>query len=150
MEDYIYILVGIIWVVFSIIKGRQQNKPSKQSEDHSPTPGKKSSLEEFLEEFLPPERQPETIYESYDDDVVNRHEEVPLENTEYQAYSGIFEDNFNDEAQSLEEIDYSPKMSLTSFENDEEAFTEDQAPNRFHFDLRQAVIYNTILSRSYV
>ena len=162
MEDFIYILLGIVWVVFSIIKGTQKKK-SPQFEDTDDTaPNRGGGLEEWLEEFLPPASKPvkaeETYYPSYDDDVTAyNHEENTAaiidegapDAASYKFYDGTLED-IAPEIVSLEEMD---DLSHLLYKNEEDQLNESSALNTLNwhenFSLRNAIIYQAILERPY-
>ena len=150
MEDYIYILIGIIWVVFSVIKGSQKNKQTQYAEDEDTIPERKSTLEEFLEELLPPMEKPTVTYQSYDDEAIAEIEEAIPE--KYLAYSGMNWEEYETNENSSDNIGIS-HSSLTS--NQEQEFFETNEDDLgyfrggYEFDLRKAVIFSSILERPY-
>ncbi|MDP2236834.1 MAG: hypothetical protein Q8J88_10405 [Bacteroidales bacterium] len=151
MEDYIYIIIGIIWIVFSVIKGSQKNKKIHDTDYEEDIPEKRSALEEFLEELLPPMEKKEVAYESYDDETIAELSEAIPE--KYMAYSGMNWEEYNHEEDNAGHVKKQSSALITKSEDKEnyEAF-EDESRNYKTweaFDLRQAVIYSTILERPY-
>lgn len=148
MEDYIYIVIGIIWIVFSIVKAKQKNQPREGIEGEEHLPRKKSSLEELFEEIMPPSLKEEVVYESYDDIVEEETYAIPG----YEAYSGMVENETNNEnIISLEEMD-DPRPLLYNNNEDEKYHSWSPSPllkDMVFFDLRKAVLYSAILERPY-
>ena len=70
-EDFLYVLVGLVWVVFSIYKGSQKKKKAQRPEGEK-SKGK-SAIEEILGEFLGVK----------EDEVVYREEQVQTESGNY-------------------------------------------------------------------
>lgn len=165
MEDFIYILLGIVWVVFSIIKGTQKKKQAQYEDLDDTTPERGGGLEEWLEEFLPPSPKPakveETYYPSFDDDATAydheenatafeafEHEGAP-DAASYKFYDGTLED-IAPEIVSLEEMD---DLSHMLYKTDEDQSKESSSRNTSswheNFSLRNAIIYQAILERPY-
>ncbi|PKP52063.1 MAG: hypothetical protein CVT92_10700 [Bacteroidetes bacterium HGW-Bacteroidetes-1] len=148
MEDYIYIVIGIIWIVFSIVKAKQKNRPREGMEDEEQLPRKKSSLEELFEEIMPSSLKEEVVYESYDDIVEEEAYSIPG----YEAYSGMVEnETHNEKIISLEEMD-DPRHLLHNTVEDEKYHSWSPSPilkDMDFFDLRKAVLYSAILERPY-
>jgi len=159
MEDLIYILIGVIWIVFSIIKGTQKNAKKPAGTTQSKPSEKKSTLEEMLEEWLPP--MPEPKYEAeeeieYEGDYpAYSYEESPAYESSYDFHSDNYDEiEYETEIVSLEELDEikpslvagnSNDADLAAIDHNHETFAEVET-----FNLRKAVIYNAILERPYV
>lgn len=147
MEDFIYVLLGLIWLVFSVMNAK------KKKQTPAPNTLPKSELEEILEEFFPPKKSSPTAQPYVDEDETVL-ETIPadesfqaLETTQplgaFNAYSGEWVDE--EDAVSVEEL---PGISALEAAN---------APNTTHhqwpvdaahpFDLRKAVMYQAILQR---
>jgi len=139
-EDYFYILVGLIWVAFSIYKGIQKKK-SQQTPNQKVK--KKSVLETLMDEFLEQEEtvQPEPIVY-----------EAPSEDIE-------FEEEVKDEVFSYDDIDeksnYNKSTEVYSNRTDAKRRfktnlkTPSTKRKKTRFDLRKAVVYSEILNRRY-
>lgn len=139
-EDYFYILVGLIWVAFSIYKGMQKKKSKQATGDQVK---KKSVLETLMDEFLEKEQQiqPEPIiYEAPIDDELNKEKagDEPF------SYDDIYEkSNYNeaDELYTKKPVDKSKLKANLNLPR--------KTRKRTQFDLRKAVIYSEILNRRY-
>jgi hypothetical protein len=151
MEDYIYIIIGIIWIVFSVIKGSQKNKKIHTTDYEEDIPEKRSALEEFLEELLPPMEKKEVTYESYDDEAIAELSEAIPE--KYMAYSGMnWEEYSHDEDKSVQVKKHSRPLISKSEDEDTVEASDDESSYSITweaFDLRKAVIFSTILERPY-
>ena len=56
-EDYIYILVGIVWIAYSIYKGTQKSKSKQNKQNETePVEKKKSVFETFLDKIIVEEK----------------------------------------------------------------------------------------------
>lgn len=152
MEDVIYIILGLVWVVFSVINA---NKKKQQPA----SPGRpKSELEEIFGELFPkPDknvRNDESIpYEEYTAEQDFPAAEESTQETlqplgAYDAFTG----EWNDEAANPVEVieEEKPAFTLSASEKHEQ-----DAPKNEHLyndavfplDLRKAVIYQAILQR---
>jgi len=151
MEDYIYIIIGIIWIVFSVIKGSQKNKKIQDTDYEEDIPEKRSALEEFLEELLPPMERKEVTYESYDEETIAELSEAVPE--KYMAYSGMNWQESNHDEDNSSQVKNRHKHLISNNEDDdafEDIHTESSNFNSWGaFDLRKAVIFSTILERPY-
>lgn len=159
MDDLIYILIGIIWIVFSIIKGTQKNPKTPTGSNPNPSPGNKSTFEEMLEEWLPQmteaHRDVEEEYDNQSEVPVFSAEDSSVYKSAYEPLVNKYKEfDYDVEIISLEELD-EIQPSLSSYERYEQK--EDASTGNFEqinlsesFDLRKAVIYSTILERPYV
>lgn len=139
-EDYFYILVGLIWVAFSIYKGMQKKK-SKQTTGEEVK--KKSVLETLMDEFLEKEQQiqPEPIiYQAPTDDelIEEKAADEPF------SYDDIYEKSNYNEADDVYTKKPVVKNKLKANLN-----LPGKTRKRTRFDLRKAVIYSEILNRRY-
>ncbi len=128
MEDFIYILLAIVWLVVSIIGGRkkklaQQAKNNPQTREvetyNTPTPTAKSEIEDMLEEFFgtgtskptpAPARQPEPVltdeeYTPFQDYKPITESLETIEEPQYRDYQGVFtvSEDYNFSAESKNE-----------------------------------------------
>jgi len=139
-EDFFYILVGLIWVGFSIYKGMQKKK-SQQST--AKTVKKKSVLETLMDEFLEKQEPVQTepiVYE----EPLQAPEEKEEVSPEIFSYDDIYEkSNYNEVSEvyaKKTETKSRPKANLKTLS------VKRKKP---HFDLKKAVIYSEILNRRY-
>jgi hypothetical protein len=163
MEDYFYILVGILWIVFSVIKARSKNKQS-QSEDTTEETGRRSTLEDILGELLENEeyQQPEPIPQKKAVETITSSEntETTYQSLEeaftvpevYSQYTGeITDDNLlKGIYESLEDEKEVKLVTTNNLTDTDNTIPENKTRliNR-DFDLRKAVVYSVILERPY-
>lgn len=140
-EDYFYILVGLIWVAFSIYKGIQKKK-SQQAPDQKTK--KKSVLETLMDEFLEKEEAVQTepiVYEAPSQDIEFEEEEV---REEVFSYDDVYEEsNYNEAAEvhcKRGEVKSRLKTNLK---------TPSTKRKKMRFNLKKAVVYSEILNRRY-
>jgi hypothetical protein len=163
MEDYFYILVGILWIVFSVIKARSKNKQS-QSEDTTEETGRRSTIEDILGELLENEeyQQPEPIPQKKAVETITSSEntETTYQSLEeaftvpevYSQYTGeITDDNLlKGIYESLEDEKEVKLVTTNNLTDTDNTIPENKTRliNR-DFDLRKAVVYSVILERPY-
>ncbi len=152
MEDVIYIILGLVWVVFSVINA---NKKKQQPA----SPGRpKSELEEIFGELFPKPGKNVTNTESIPYEEYSAEQDFPSaeESTQetlqplgaYDAFTG----EWNDEAANPVEVIEAEKPTVTLSTSDKH---EQDAAKYEHFhndavfplDLRKAIIYQAILQR---
>ncbi|GAB1418856.1 hypothetical protein MASR2M12_16210 [Bacteroidales bacterium] len=152
MEDLIYVLLAIVWLLFSVANAK------KKKQQAAPTTLPKNPLEDLFDEFLPKvpsitpderENQSGTPYPA---------ETIMAENTSletlqpigpYDAYTGEWK------AESLTNYDPTNILSQLSFtpqpdEETEIGEKEKHSPQQRKlagFNLRNAIVYQTILQR---
>lgn len=136
MEDVIYILLAVAWVVFSVVKG------SKKKDLTPTTTRPKSQLEEIFGDFFPHPVEPEVEYESLEDIQPEEVEPFNEFDEKYKKYMGILDQ----ETTSLEEGFYEHKMEALD-QNREQQNEYDHGNFRSAFNLRQAMIYQVLLQR---
>ena len=146
-EDYIYIIIGLVWIVFSIYKGAQKNKARKQ------TPVSPESEE----------KKPASIFDGFLEKLMKEEEEVPYEPVElhpktdeniqvvHSESEKIFSyDDLVEKSNHLKETDVYEEKAVTKSTLNQELKTHlKQARTKPRFDLRKAVIYSEILNRRY-
>ncbi len=140
-EDFFYILVGLIWVAFSIYKGVQKKKaqgiPAKSRK-------KKSMLETLLDEFLEKQEQPEpepVVYEA-SPEPADIEEET---RQEVFSYDDLYEKSNYSEVSEVYEKKPEPKTNLKT------KLTKPTVKRKKpRFNLRKAVIYSELLNRRYI
>lgn len=149
-DDYIYILVGLIWLGFSIYKGVQKKKaassPVTDAEDGNPPEKKKSIFDDFLNQILQ-EEEP-VPYQPVDEEIPIEKEPVVAENiTENRQFS--YDDNY-EESNYLAQTDVYQKESAarSTLETQIETPPKKQL-KKPRFNLRKAVIYSEILNTRY-
>ncbi len=168
MEDYIYILIGLLWIVFSIIKANKKKNIAipdeadeyEEYEDFEESSHEqKSTFDELLEEFL-------------GEGSTAKSQSKPFKAEPEQTVDSIFNmdkpatftpeiENKEDIASEIDEDPLEPIYIMDESERISEerltqtAVTDDYSSplmrtiQKKHFDLRKAVIYSTILHRPY-
>lgn len=144
MEDFIYILIGVIWLVFSVIKGTQKRKTQDQNQQAGSTQQRKErSFDDILTEILGEESEPQTVFQ----EVSEQESTIEITETEvggaYQSLEDLYliehKEQLNKEGNSK---DNSVKRAI-------EPETIKKIKDHQPFDLRRAIIYQAILERPY-
>lgn len=179
MEDFIYIILGIVWLVISILGGKkkkqaQQSQPSQPQPYEQPRQPKQeqSEIEDMLEEFFgtgnktqKSEPAPETMYEkeqqSYQQVETPAESLETLEDNEYKRYETKYsvgkdyEFSAEGKIETLEDLINQYKMSDQQIQEEEERLSvvdldlEEAVRNSIDFDARKAIIYSEIINRKY-
>ncbi|RLD34512.1 MAG: hypothetical protein DRI88_01450 [Bacteroidetes bacterium] len=135
-EDFLYILIGIIWVAFSIYKGSKRKKQTqKQSVKKD-----KGFFETLLEEVTKQDQQQVDIPYT---------QEIPLSETPLPPEERIF--SYDD---AYEEENYKePEVILATDETQQKTDLKTQSQTaerkKLRFDLKKAIIYSEILQPKY-
>ena len=139
-EDFLYILIGIVWVAFSIYKGSKRKKPvTKQNLEKN-----KGFFETLLEEVTKQDQQQVDV--PYVPQVPLSETPLPSENREEErifSYDDAYEEeNFKEPEVILATDEPHKKTDLKK---------QSQAPGskRLRFDLKKAIIYSEILQPKY-
>lgn len=154
MEDFIYILIGIAWIAYTVYnqgqkqKQKQLQKPGNKPEDKVtvPTDRKESILDKkFNFESLFDLEEINTEY--LDDpvsrlDVVTEEDETAFFEAENEGVSK-FEEMLSTEPDSAVEIKVNPEEDKKELQFG--CFEEDGS-----FDVRKAIIYSEILNPPYI
>ncbi|NQT78002.1 MAG: hypothetical protein HQ565_09830 [Bacteroidetes bacterium] len=151
MEDYIYILIGVIWLAASIYKATQKKKQKAQQAKPvtSATPGNTpgSEARSLLEELLGGQQvnipEPAVIETEYSDSM--------LEEAETNKAGGSFQSEYANlghkglEALSGEGVSSLGNIPFHDIMKEQKKKTS--VPGKI--DLRKAIIYSAILERPY-
>ncbi|MBE9485276.1 MAG: hypothetical protein IMY74_10545 [Bacteroidetes bacterium] len=151
MEEFIYILIGVIWLGASIYKASQKKKqkarPQSQAssvpEEETAVSRTKSLLEQLLEGQQVQVPEPELVEYEYDEPMLTEIEDKPL--------SGSFQSEYAGHSKGLEALESEGMSSLgrISFVDIMKETTEKQH-KAARIDLRKAIIYSAILERPYI
>ncbi|MDY0101698.1 MAG: hypothetical protein RBS07_02105 [Lentimicrobium sp.] len=174
MDDFLYIIIGIVWVVYSLYTNKQKQQKKRLLEEQrksqsSPQPEPQSPRSIF-EQLLDPEPQiPEPINESVPesytesksgpfDDYLNPSPNYIPEISEEEPYRSKYQslEIIKDEVSaSYFENQYESRGDMNYYDNREmaesthnEVALQDQLSEEF--DLRKAVIYSEILNPRYI
>ena len=153
MEDYLYIIIGIVWVVYSIYSSRQKilkkqsqgappGKPSQSSPLPIPGGGGKTLLEDILREFTG-EPAPATVINQPENSARVPNQE--LLQTNNPGKSSSVQSNLPETTP-----DYLQKEPSTSVKTHtiQKQVTKNESFAR-KFNLREAVIFSELLNRKY-
>jgi len=143
-EDFFYILIGVIWIAFSIYQGQKKRKQKTTSKPT--TEKKKGFFESLLDEVNEKNQQFE---ETFEDDIKPQLETTEaVENTFEEkkfSYDDYYEERNYDEAE--EAISESESIGKSIFDQQLKPVRRKKGKPRF--DLRKAVIYSEILKPRY-
>jgi hypothetical protein len=144
MEDFIYILIGIIWLVFSVIKGTQKKKATS-ADQHSETSQKEKgrTFEDIMSEILGEDRQTEYVEVSEQESTIDLETAEPEVGSAYQSLEDIYLKEQQERLKNIEILEEEP-VELSS----EPQFSEESSIHS-SFDLRKAIIYQALLERPY-
>lgn len=175
MEDFVYIILVIAWLVISIMKRKPKSdtpaKPRPASQPETTSAPRPIDLEEMLQDFFgkkaepTPEPEPEPVreqtaiersyerqeqqYASYDDDYINMpepvFEEFPGQEAVVEEYKFITEIR-EQTIDDLIRINAAEDARLLAAQLAEENAERADLPD---FDVRTAVIFSEILNRKY-
>lgn len=141
-EDFFYILIGIIWIAFSIYQG--QKKRRQKSSSQPATKKKKSFFETLLDEVTEKNQQHEEVYDS-EVEVSPAVEDVKIYEEKKFSYDDYYEERNYEKAEDV----------LIKNKPTEQYFPDQKLKSRFvkkrksRFDLKKAVIYSEILKPKY-
>lgn len=146
-EDYIYIVVGVIWIAYSIYKGTQKGKSKtrKPAKSQNQEEKKKSVFETFFDEILVDEKQ--NPYEAVPDEIEVKEFDIVDEKVEEEVFSF---DDYYEESNLQSKIEVSEVESIVQNQQKKDLeITPSKKRRKPRIDLRKAVIYSEILNRRY-
>ena len=162
MDNFLYIIIGIVWVVYSLYTSKQKQEKKRQMEAQrkgqplpEPGPQKPRSM---LEQLLDPDNKfsnPTAVpYDEYEDTMESDLPEFSEEQSymsEYQPLEiiqhEISDDYFENQYLTRGETNYYDKMETLVASHDEVPLVEELVEE---FDLRKAVIFSEILKPKYI
>ncbi|MBG0781032.1 MAG: hypothetical protein H0S84_02055 [Bacteroidales bacterium] len=145
MEDFIYILIGIIWLVFSVVKSNQKKKAAmtQNQQISEPQEAKDISFEDTIAEMFAEE--PETVFQ----EVGEQESTIDMETSEPEvgmAYQSLEELYLKEQEEQIRKGEITKENSV---KNRIEPETLEKTLDHHPFDLRRAIIYQAILERPY-
>jgi len=150
--DYIYILIGLLWVGFSIYKGAQKNKKSQQTEsENNRTP---NAIDDLLGEFLG-YKQDEAVYTSEKSDsepttdMYSEERKFTPETKNVASNIFSYDDEYEEEGNFFEEkkvytTEEDNKLEKSVIKNEKKPLRRLKKPR---INIKKAVIYSAILNR---
>jgi hypothetical protein len=158
VEDFIYILIGIIWIAFSIYKGfkgsqKKKAEPVPYDDQYEKEPAsppeeqeRKSVFDSFLEEIMNEEKP--APYKPAE--IVQEKEKTTARNGDFVEREPFSYDDFYEESNYMEPSGvYNDKGTATKPTKQVELITHLQRRRKPRIDLKKAVIYSEILNRRY-
>lgn len=143
-NDYLYILLGIVWLAFSVYKGQKKKGANAQKPQQK---AGKSFLDSLLEEFVPDSQPTPVPY------VSNDETSTAVESDEkYVSEIFSYDDAVEESNETETSVVYREKgVEKTKKENVESSKVTDIQKDRFRksFNLRNAVINSEILNPRY-
>lgn len=145
-EDYIYILVGVVWIAYSIYKGTQKNKSGQGAKKNAETATKKKSVfETFIDNIIVEEKPLPYVSENEDVIAGKSDYEVVEKQEEVFSYDDYYEEsNLNDETDVIESV-----AEIETKEKQKIEISPSVKIKKPRIDLRKAVVYSEILNRRY-
>lgn len=155
MDDYIYILIGLLWLVFTFYVQSKKQKKKRESRQSTPRQSSSEKPRTILEQLFTEEISPEPDTPVFDDEfmdvpVVEKTETITFENEykkmgmesveefEREKYHKEAQPSITDPLKREHETPYSITSSLT-----------EEMHDSLEFDIRKAVIFAEILKRPY-
>jgi len=151
MDDFIYILIGVFWVIFTIMRKSQKKQGAAAYDSSTSGQQKTGSFDEVIKELL---RASETeIIETAvptleEKGIESSNEQFTLETIDSEIQKGEVLESV-EAMESLEDEIQSPAYASISFDEEPEEPDENQGSYVFDFDAKRAVIYSIILDRPY-
>jgi hypothetical protein len=166
MDDFLYIIIGIIWVVYSLYANKQKQQKKRMLEEQrrqqqsgevvQQEPSRPRSI---IEQILDPEPEVITPEAEYYEEETSPQEaysyETPDYNTPAPAYQSleslaeeISVNYFENQYASRKEENYYDKKEMSESANYTGVKEQDELLEEF--DLRKAVIYSEILNPRYI
>lgn len=153
MENYIYILLGIVWVVYSLYRANQKKKKARENAVEE------ASVPEATE-IIESDSTISAIFDEFFDNKTPREEAPDFSQPEpisgnYGSQHGFYDKNIKTDYK-LDSIPVEEGESMFNknaiddfFVNDSisEDYEEIEDGERLDFDLRKAIIYSEILNR---
>jgi len=157
-EDTIYIVIGILWIAYSIYKGTQKSRARSEKKNATKQVKKgKSVFETFLDDILV-EEKPATItpYEENSvtqqagagSEITEMNDKIVVEDLKQEkifSYDDYYEEGNLQEAEDVMDKD----SNVTELKDKEIKIATLQKGKKPRFDLRRAVVYSEILNRRY-
>lgn len=146
-EDFLYIILGIVWIAFSFYKAKKK----KQSQKEGPTTSKKKSiLESLFDEIGIKEDDTETIYQEPSQDLFEHEiENKPVlvdEPNEVFSYDDFYEESNYIPTNTVKEKKRSTETNVTTDLN-YKINKLNVLKKNMKINLRKAVIYSEILKK---
>ncbi|MBU2553097.1 MAG: hypothetical protein KKF98_01465 [Bacteroidetes bacterium] len=143
-EDYLYILAGVVWLIFSFYKGQKKKKTTSETSSQS---GKKSFFESLVEEF-DQEKAPDPVLYTPVEETFSGANAQQLAEERLFSYddavelSNEYETSVVYKETEVKKVEKPPVILSKVVKNQKNKI-------RQGFDLRKAVIYSEIINPRY-
>lgn len=153
-EDYLYIIVGIVWIIFSYYNAQ---KKKKAKEANKPVENQKPSfLENLIDELgINTEETTPAYSDQYyeEDDLIEKpsRSTTPTEKTQNDSAKVFSYDDYYEESNYPQQTDVNVNKRSQIDYNKTTTITETKKPTKRvkKVDLRKAIIYSEILKKKY-
>lgn len=149
-EDFLYIIFGIIWVVFSYYNAQKKKKARKSNK---PTEEKKPSfLDSLIDEIgIKSEQESPNYADPYseDDQLITKSDDNNHLNTfndQVFSYDDYYEESNYSQVTDVNDIKQQDKVEVVTTTISDKKISKNKVKN---VDLRKAVIYSEILKKKY-
>jgi len=141
-EDIIYVVIGVLWIAYSIYKGTKKGraKSRKEQTPTDPEEKKKSVFDTFLDDILAKEEP--VLYTPPAEDTITAEEKVE---EKVFSYDDDYEESNHQERFNV--IKDKPESDIKI--ETEPTIVPSRKRKKPRIDLRKAVIYSEILNRRY-
>ncbi len=141
-EDIIYVVIGVLWIAYSIYKGTKKGraKSRKERTPTDPEEKKKSVFDTFLDDILAKEEP--VLYTPPAEDTITAEEKVE---EKVFSYDDDYEESNHQERFNV--IKDKPESDIKI--ETEPTIVPSRKRKKPRIDLRKAVIYSEILNRRY-
>ncbi|MDY0076080.1 MAG: hypothetical protein RBR87_02295 [Bacteroidales bacterium] len=138
MENFIFILIGVIWLVYSVSKANQKKNTASTSATENSQEAKNRGFEDIMAEILGTSNVRQHIPDQY----IETLEEEAVEEEVGNAYQSLEDLYLKEELENQQE----PYIEEPKKDNLEPQITKRNSRKQ-QFDLRTAIIYQAILER---
>ena len=142
-EDYLYILIGVVWVAFSIYKG-SKNKKRVVRRPQKPK-AEKGFFETLINEFTEVKQSQEDVPSVAKDPAAEISAAAIMPGTEEKVFS--YDDIYEEENYS--EVEDAAVAVETRVKAGDEQKTHNQQNRQRRFNFKKAIIYSEILQPKY-
>jgi len=139
MENFIFILIGAIWLVYSVSKANQKKNTAPTSATENSQDAKNRGFEDIMAEILGTSNVRQHIPDQY---IETLEEEAVEEEEVGNAYQSLEDLYLKEELENQQE----PYFEEPKKDNLEPQITKRNSRKQ-QFDLRTAIIYQAILER---
>ncbi len=159
MEDFVYIILIIVWLLVSFLRKKPKTKRPEQKPEPAAQPEavpaeEELSMEEMLQEFLGGKKQQKQETKTGTmPDMVNEQDAVDPRFEQHVGQEGVSEDfefATDGKIQTIDDLIKSHKtQEALALAKAEEEYGSEDSDHIPEFDLKTAVIFSEILNKKY-